>query len=186
MVKREVLSIYTDNKTNLIFDARTDNVREQNSHNFRAGTDIFASKKSTFGILIDANLSDNYAETDSRTPIINQTTNETLQVLKADNTDDSNFYNLLGNLNYRYEDTLGRSFNVDFDYGKYNSDRQNYQPNLYFNGNEAQVLSSVIYEMITPTTIDILTGQADYEQNFLKGKLAVGVKASQVKTDNSF
>ncbi len=173
-------------QNDLIFDAQSNSVREQNSHNFRVGTDFFATKNSTFGILINANLSDNYAETDSRTPIINQTTNETLQVLKADNTDDSDFYNVLGNLNYRYEDTLGRSFNVDFDYGKYDSDRQNYQPNFYYNGNETEVLSSLIYEMITPTKIDILTGKVDYEQNFLKGKLALGIKASQVKTDNTF
>jgi hypothetical protein len=179
------INLYRE-QNNFIFDAQSKSVGEQNSHNIRVGTDIFASKKSTFGVLIDANLSDNYSATDSKTPIINQTTNEKLQVLKADNTDDSEFYNLLGNLNYRYEDTLGRSFNIDLDYGKYDSKRQNYQPNIYYNGNENEVLSSVIYEMITPTQIDILTGQVDYEQNFLKGKLALGIKASQVKTDNTF
>ncbi|WP_338759342.1 outer membrane beta-barrel family protein [Bernardetia sp. ABR2-2B] len=173
-------------QNDLIFDAQSETLRDRNSHNFRAGTDIFASEKSTFGVLVTANLSDNYSETDTDTPISRQDTGETLQVLKADNTNDSEFYNLLGNLNYRYEDTLGHSFNVDLDYGKYDAKSDSYQPNLYYNANETEVLSSVIFEMIAPTTIDILTGKIDYEQNFLKGKLALGVKASQVKTDNTF
>jgi iron complex outermembrane recepter protein len=48
------------------------------------------------------------------------------------------------------------------------------------------VLFSRIYRMVTPTEIGIFSAKADYEQDFLKGKLGAGVKFSVVATDNIF
>ncbi|WP_027003812.1 TonB-dependent receptor [Hugenholtzia roseola] len=173
-------------QSNFIFDAQSTAIDRENSHNLRLGTDVFASKRSTFGVLLNANFSDRGFDNQAETPILVQNTKEILQILKADNTDDRRFSNLLGNLNYRYEDTTGRSFNVDFDLGRYDSDRTNYQPNFYYDATGTTLISQSIFEMITPTRIDLLSFKADYEQNFLKGKLGVGIKTSSVKTDNTF
>ena len=81
---------------------------------------------------------------------------------------------------------LGVSLNVDLDYGKYNSDRVAFQPNIYLDGTETQVISERITRQLTPIDIDILTGLLDYEQNFLGGKLGLGFKLSRVDTDNVF
>ena len=40
--------------------------------------------------------------------------------------------------------------------------------------------------MYTPNAVDILSAKTDYEQNFGKGKLALGAKISRVSTDNTF
>ncbi|AFM03753.1 outer membrane receptor protein [Bernardetia litoralis DSM 6794] len=173
-------------QNNFIFDVHSEGLRDEKSHNFKLGTDIFASNKSTFGVLLNGNLGNTDFDNDSRTLISSQSTNEISQVLVAQSLNKSDFYNLIGNLNYRYEDTTGHTLNVDLDYGQYKNDGKTYQPNYYYDGNEQALLSSLIYEMITPTTIDIFTFKTDYEQNFLKGKLGLGIKSSIVNTDNTF
>lgn len=173
-------------QNNFIFDNKSTTLMDQTSHNVKLGTDVFASKKSTFGVLIDGNFSNMDINTTSRTPISNQTTNEISQILVAESLNQRDFYNVLGNLNYRYEDTTGHTFNVDLDYGQYKNDGQANQPNLYYGANEQDLISSLIYQMVMPVKIDIATFKADYEQNFLKGKLGLGVKSSMVSTDNTF
>jgi hypothetical protein len=42
-------------------------------------------------------------------------------------------------LNYRFADTLGHTLNADFDYGKIQRKRDNFQPNTYYNGDETMV-----------------------------------------------
>ncbi|WP_291723653.1 TonB-dependent receptor [Bernardetia sp.] len=173
-------------QNDFIFDNRATTIIDQSSHNVKLGTDFFASKKSTFGVLINGNFSNMDINTTARTPISNQSTGEMLQVLQAESMNQRDFYNVLGNLNYRYEDTTGHTFNVDLDYGQYKNDGKTYQPNLYYGANEQDLISSVIYEMVLPVNIDIATFKMDYEQNFLKGKLGVGIKSSMVNTDNTF
>lgn len=170
----------------LIFDARDKSLDERNSHNIKLGTDLFATTKSTFGVLVTANFSDGSFKTNSRTPIMTQGTKEVTQILRASGNNLSNLYNVLGNLNYRYEDTTGHTLNIDLDYGQYKDEASNYQPNSYYDASEENILSQFIYKMVTPTKIDIATFKADYEQNFLKGKLGLGVKTSMVNTDNTF
>ncbi len=107
-------------------------------------------------------------------------------ILIALNQTQNTSYNINSNLNYRYADTLGYSINVDLDYGRYNSERDAFQPNTYFNGNGEQMLSERITFQDTPIDIDIATAKVDYEQNFLKGKLGLGFKLSYITTDNTF
>lgn len=173
-------------QNNTIFDARTESQRYNNSNNARFGFDYYANKKSTFGIIISGNFNDGISDSDSRTPItpLGNTTPD--QVLVAGSDTRSDVSNLYGNVNYKYKDKKGYSLNVDLDMGRYNSDRSNLQPNTYFDGTETVVLSEVINYMITPITIDLLTSKVDYEQNFLKGKLGLGVKFSKIKTENQF
>ena len=40
--------------------------------------------------------------------------------------------------------------------------------------------------MLSPAQININSIKADYEQNFMKGKLGIGAKSAWVKTDNDF
>ena len=114
------------------------------------------------------------------------TENAPNQVLVAQSISDYDSKNVYLNTNYRFADTLGHVFNVDADYGYYDSKRLNDQPNTYFNGSETIKLYERIYQMNTPTNISILTFKTDYEQNFLKGKLGIGFKLSHVRTDNTF
>lgn len=168
------------------FDARTRSVYDQNSNNIKLGYDKYVGNKSTIGVIFNGNFNNGFGENNSRTPIYPVGSNAFDSVLVADNRTSNKSYNINGNLNYKYADTLGRSLNIDLDYGKYDSDRNAFQPNRYFNGDETVVLSENITRQETPIVINILTAKADYEQNFLSGKLGVGFKFSSVKTDNIF
>jgi outer membrane receptor protein involved in Fe transport len=169
-----------------VFDAKTFTENQYNSNNFRLGYDLFANAKNTFGVIVNGNLNNRNTKNNSRTPIAGLNSNTLDSVLIANNKSEGNANNYNINLNYRFADTLGRSLNLDADYGNFNSNRAIYQPNFYFNNTESQILSSRITQQITPTNINIATFKADYEQNLYKGKLALGLKLSYVFTDNNF
>ncbi|WP_109434625.1 TonB-dependent receptor domain-containing protein [Aquimarina sp. AU119] len=173
-------------QNNTIFDAKSETVNDNNSNNLKLGYDYFANKKSTFGIILTGNFNNVISDTDSRTPIIRQGNSNPEQVLIAGSDSDTQTSNLYANANYRYSDTLGYSMNIDLDYGQYNNDRTNLQPNQYFNGDETELQSETTNFFSTPIDITIFTSKADYEQNFLKGKLGLGIKYSNINTENGF
>ncbi len=173
-------------QVNTIFDQKSVFVRDGLGQNVKAGLDYFIDSKSTFGVIINGNFNDNSNKNNSRTPISPIGTAIVEQVLIADNDSFTNSENLYLNSNYKYSDTRGRVLNVDFDLGKYDSDRSSFQPNYYKNSDETQILFQNIYRMNTPTAINLLSSQIDYEQNLWKGKFSVGVKFSKVTTDNTF
>ena len=168
------------------FDARTTSIYDRNSNNIKLGYDFYANEKHTIGAIFNGNFNNGFNTDDSRTPIRPAAVQQVDSVLVALNQTDNTSYNINGNINYQYADTLGHSLNVDMDYGRYNSDRNAFQPNRYFDGTETFVLSETITFQETPIDITIATAKLDYEQNFLKGKLGVGVKLSYVDTDNTF
>ena len=169
-----------------IFDQKSETVIDARNNNVKVGLDYFISNKSTFGVILNGNFNANAMTTDSRTPIIPMETGLINQVLVANNLSDSKNYNVYLNSNYKYADTLGHELSIDLDFGKYGNERQSFQPNFYKNGSETITLLERIYRMKTPTLIDIFSTKVDYEQRFLKGKLGLGLKFSQVKTDNTF
>ncbi|NNF19789.1 MAG: TonB-dependent receptor, partial [Flavobacteriaceae bacterium] len=168
------------------FDARTSSIIDRNANNLKLGYDLYASGKSTLGVLLNGNFINIYRERYSRTPIypVGQTSFDS--VLVANSINKFKSYNLDANLNYRYADTLGYELNIDLDYGRYGSERTTFLPNRYFNGDETEVISENITFQDTPIDIDIATVRLDYEQPFLKGVLAAGFKLSLVTTSNVF
>ncbi|MEM7485547.1 MAG: TonB-dependent receptor [Bacteroidota bacterium] len=168
------------------FGARTSSIIDRNSNNIKLGYDLYASKKSTFGAIFDGNFNNNFSENNSRTPIrpLNATTNDS--VLVSDSKTSNTSYNINANLNYRYADTLGYTVNIDIDYGRYSSDRDASQPNIYFDGSETSIIRQNPTSQNTPIDISIATFKTDYEQNLFKGSLGLGVKISYIDTDNTF
>ncbi|MBL7741266.1 MAG: TonB-dependent receptor [Chitinophagaceae bacterium] len=170
-----------------IFDGTTTMTFRNNSHGFKGGIDYFATNKSTFGILVNGNIAENEFASDSRTPIIYEPTGVADRLLFANNRNDMKRDNLNFNLNYRYADTAGRELNIDADYGLFRINSNQLQPNYYYTASAPSTfLSSAIYRFIAPTDIDIYTLKADYEQNYKKGRLGLGVKTSVISTKNNF
>ncbi|MGC1473897.1 MAG: TonB-dependent receptor [Psychroserpens sp.] len=174
----------TQNGTN--FDAQTESVYDFNSNNLRLGMDYYRNSKSTFGIILNGNFNNTFGNTDTRTPITPQNAINPTQILVSESNSKTKTSNIYTNLNYRYKDTLGHVLNIDIDYGNYYSDRQNLQPNRYFNATETEIISENSIFFDTPISILIYSGQIDYEQNLFNGTLGAGAKFSQVNTDNSF
>ncbi len=168
------------------FDARTTSVYDRNTNNIKLGYDYYVNSKHTIGAIFNGNFNNSFNTNNTRTPIREGNAIENDSVLVALNQTQNTSYNINGNLNYRYADTLGYSINVDLDLGRYNSERDAFQPNTYFNGDETLVFSERITFQDTPIDIDIATIKADYEQPFLKGSLGLGVKLSYITTNNAF
>lgn len=155
------------------------------SHNVKAGADYFLSSRHTIGVMMNGNYSNNDFSNISNTRISYEPNNAFIKTLVADNSstgsrDQSNF-----NINYRYADTSGRTFNMDADYGLFRIRNDQMQPNFYYDPTGSPI-DTRIYNMISPTDIDIYTFKTDYEQNFKKGRLSAGAKVSYVESVNDF
>lgn len=156
------------------------------THGFKAGLDYFLNSKQTIGVMVNGNFNKNTFENYGVTPISYLPTGIIDRILVADNSSHGQRNNMNFNANYRYADTSGRELNMDADYGFYNLDNNQFQPNYYYDPTGTTIESSRIYNMIAPSDIDIYTFKTDYEQNLKKGRLGLGAKLSYVKSGNDF
>ena len=169
-----------------LFDQKGIMTFRNKSHGFKAGLDYFINSRQTIGLMVNGNLNKNRFSNYGRTPISYIPTGVVDRILVADNSSNGERKNMNFNMNYRYADTSGRELNMDADYGFYNLDNNQFQPNYYFDPTGTNIQSSRIYNMIAPTDIDIYTFKTDYEQNLKKGRLGIGAKIAYVKSGNDF
>ncbi|MFI5185867.1 MAG: outer membrane beta-barrel family protein, partial [Chitinophagales bacterium] len=154
--------------------------------NFKIGADYFINRKNTIGVMVNGILVDPISTSYSKTFISNATTTTVDRILVAGNDTKLKRHNANINLNYNYSDPKGTSLVVNLDRGAYDLNSDQLQPNDYYDASGQTKLSSVIYHMVSPAQININSIKADYEQNFMKGKLGFGTKSAWVKTDNDF
>jgi iron complex outermembrane receptor protein len=155
-------------------------------HNFKTGVDFFINKKSTFGVVVNGNVSASNIITEGPMKIIYKPTGVVNRLLLANGDNETTRSNVNFNLNYRYAVTGGSELNIDADYGFFNLRTHQLQPNEYYDGTTNAKLNSNIYRTVSPTDIDIFALKADYEQNYKKGRLGYGGKIGYVGTDNDF
>ncbi len=162
------------------------NESDWQGYGYRLGMDYFLNEKNTLGFLING--SDNSNDWDSRSTtrmgrigIADIDSLLIAQSMQSSSSNDNNF-----NLNYRYDDRKGTSFNVDLDYGLFSKEQSEYQPNMYTDPSQSLILNESINSTNSPTDIDIYTGKVDYETAGLGGAIGLGLKHAQVKTDNTF
>ncbi|TCJ18769.1 TonB-dependent receptor [Flaviaesturariibacter flavus] len=168
-----------------IFDQKGRNVFTNNSHGFKAGADYTINKRHSVGVLVNGNLAAPQIAMESRTPIISKATGVTDRILTAQSNSEVRRNNINANANYNYNGTKGQSLVLNADYGWYDNNTDQRQPNVYWTPDGSK-LSSAEYRFITPTRIDIASLKADWEQNFAKGKLGFGGKTAYTSTDNDF
>jgi iron complex outermembrane receptor protein len=155
------------------------------SHNVKAGLDYFINDKHTIGFMMNGNYSSGSSTNTGNTEISYKPTAELIKTLVASNNIASTRDQTNVNLNYRFADTSGKSLNLDADYGIFRIRTNQLQPNFYFDPSGTP-LDSRIYNMISPTDINISTVKADYEQNYKQGRLSAGAKVAYVKSLNHF
>ncbi|MEO7766873.1 MAG: outer membrane beta-barrel protein, partial [Ferruginibacter sp.] len=156
------------------------------SHNFKVGADYFIDAKNTIGVIVNGTISDPTINNRGVTPITYLPSKTVNRILVADNSSVQKRNNLNFNLNYSYTVPNGKSLVVNADHGYYDINSNQFQPNYYFDATGQIPINSVIYRMIAPTTINISSLKADWEQPFKKGTLGFGGKAAYVKTNNDF
>lgn len=169
-----------------VYDQKTTNFNDNKDGNIKFGVDYTIDNKNTIGVMINGNFSDNNWSSSGKTFISPKNAKLPLQILTASNNVPGSRRNTNFNINYRYADTTGRELNIDADKGYFRGRSNSLQPNIYSNAKTGKVLRERIFANNTPINIDINTAKADYEQNFLSGKLGMGAKYASIKTDNVF
>ena len=168
------------------FTQRTIGLGRNQSHGFKAGMDYYANSRHTFGIMVNGNMGESEFLNNNRTEIGYVPSGVVDRLLLANNRSQSERENINFNANYRFADTSGHELNIDADYGFYNSNNNQLQPNNIYKASDNTLKEQENYNMLTPSQIDIYSFKADYEQAFKKGKLGIGTKISFVETDNTF
>jgi iron complex outermembrane recepter protein len=159
---------------------------KNNTHGFKAGIDYFINAKSTLGAVVSGNVANNSFNTSGPMYFTYMPTGQLVRILKATNTNEMDRNNVNTNINYRWALPSGKELNLDGDYGFFRIRSNQFQPNYYYQADGVTEISRVIYNMISPTDIDIFSFKADYEQNYKGGRLGIGGKVGIVNTDNDF
>ncbi|WP_199118217.1 TonB-dependent receptor [Pedobacter sp. ASV28] len=166
------------------YNSFTDDIDKRKKMGSRLGADFAIDKNHTIGILLNGNFIFGGGITDTRTDIGLAQTNNVDQTLTAINDyyyQKTQRYNV--NLNYKYEDTLGRVVNVDADYGDFTKGSGNLQSNKYTTADHV-ILSDNLYRSVNAIDIGLRAIKVDYTTNLWKGKLETGAKYSSVSADN--
>jgi len=168
------------------FDGNSTRIWDGQSHNLKLGLDFFPTKGHTIGVLFNGNVSNGSSESNSETPIGSIIAGVADSMLVASSTGDDVSTNSNINLNYQFERSKSESWNIDLDYGIYNSEDDEYQPNSYTDINGENVFSVFNFGNETATDIGIFTAKLDHERKLGKGKFETGLKTAFVTTDNVF
>ena len=159
---------------------------ESNSFNGKLGLDYFASKNTTFGIVVTGFSSDRNNNNRNVTDIFSSAGSLNSQT-RAFSTGKQDWKNFSTNLNFRQAlDTSGSELTSDLDYISYDSRNHTSMINSYFDdsGNSINKADTLLGAL--PQNIKIYSGKLDYLKPLKKGaRFEAGIKSSIVKTDNN-
>ena len=173
-------------QNNLLIDETTRFTRNSENNNYRIGMDFFLSEAHTIGFLVGGITNDIVSTTNTRNILSTQLNpNQIDSILVANNQNFGDRDQNTFNVNYKFQNK-NSLINIDADYGRFRNNSNLFQPNIYFDATEENILSEEINSFITPTDIDILTFKFDYETKLAGGRLGLGSKLSRVITDNTF
>jgi hypothetical protein len=169
-----------------LFDQHSNVVGRTDAHNYKTGLDYYINKKQTVAVMLNGGFATIDVSTHSYTPISYIPTGQVQRILAAGGENHMSRKNLNTNFNYSYIDGTKKSLVLNADLGYYNIDGDQLQPNIYFDATGQNEIGRVIYNMLSPSVINLHSFKGDYEQDFKKGKLGFGAKFSWVTTTNDF
>ena len=167
--------------------AQLSQLRDMNeSFNAKIGMDYFASKRTTFGIVLSGfnnpgsfkNNSDVFISDPGMIPV-----SET----RASTANAQRWKNFSTNLNFRHEfDSTGREITADLDYLTYDNGNTLNLVNAYYSPDGMPILMPDTLLGFLPQNITIYSAKVDYVHPLKNGaKLEAGLKTSFVNTDNN-
>jgi len=171
-------------QNDIFFDQKTYSLYKDQSHYGKAGIDISINDKNTLGISLNTNLANNISDSHGSTPIGSVALGAGIDsTLEASSISDGYRNNYGANVNYQWKGENDKELTLDANYGIYDIDNKNFQPNRYI-GSNGILLNERNYQNNTATQIDIAVVRADYSFNWKKIKWEAGVKGTQVNTNN--
>ena len=173
-----------DKTLNAIFEQEADLNRINQNYNSKIGMDFYASKKTTFGVVLTG-FTTPASEKNYNTSFLKNRYDVVDSIVTASSTEKSDWKNGAVNLNFRRQiDSTGRELTADVDYITYKSNRdQNFVNTSYFGNWAKKFTDNLVGEL--PSLINIYTAKVDYTHPLKSGlKVETGLKTSFVKTDN--
>lgn len=168
-----------------IFDQTSYIIPTGQPQNLKAGIDLFASEKTTLGIVVGGNYNIRKTDINGFTNILNA--NGGLDSInKAENSNRDPWYNYSGNFNLKHViDKKGKEITSDVDYVKYVSRNKQNSDNYTFSPAGSQLSTPYLLRGYLPSYIDIYSARVDYVHPLKNNaKFEAGVKSSYVTTDN--
>ncbi|MDB5196528.1 MAG: hypothetical protein JWP88_899 [Flaviaesturariibacter sp.] len=175
----------TSNALENYFDQQADRIAESNSYNAKVGLDFFATKKTTFGIVLNGSSSPSSSTNESVTNISNSTKAlESVTLATVDNT--TKWRSFSTNLNFRtILDKKGKELTSDIDFLSYGSGNDQLMVNSFFDAGGNAFRKADTLQGDLPQNIKVYSGRLDYLHPLKKGaRFEAGVKSGFVKTDN--
>ncbi|WP_086593049.1 outer membrane beta-barrel family protein [Hymenobacter crusticola] len=169
-----------------IYDSPTRDTDKRSNVNATLGADYQLDDHQTLGLALSTNQRFGPGLTHTITRISPEATGQLLRTLYATNDyyfQRANRYN--ASLNYRWQDSTGRTFSAAADYGYFDGGSRNLQPNVY-RSPEGTTLSENLYRSLTQAGIDLYAFKADFQDSLGRGQLSVGTKFSDVQSDNNY
>ncbi|WP_160111293.1 TonB-dependent receptor domain-containing protein [Algoriphagus boritolerans] len=155
-----------------------------NRHAFQTGIDFNISPKSVIGFLANGSFLDGSLDIADRATFASSSGIDGLLMAESNNlvtrTD------LSFNLNYRFQNENGTFFNVDADYAYFDNSLNNRQPNQILDPSGSTIITENLYITNAPTVIDIKSIKADTEFALGQGNLSLGMKFTDIQSDNTF
>ncbi len=183
-IQRNIL----DNNSNVIkniFDQQAERINEGNSYNAKVGLDFFATKKTTFGIVLNSTTSPSSSNHVNTTNISNGA-KDLQSVTKATVDNTTEWKSFSTNLNFRTVlDKSGKELTSDIDFLTYGSGTDQYMVNSYKDaaGSAFKKADTLMGDL--PQDIQVYSARVDYLHPLKKGsKFEAGIKSSFVRTDN--
>ena len=177
---------YKDEQENTrsFFEQNTYIRRKDNAFSGRVGVDFYQDEKNTWGVQFNGQLNNGTQHNDNTSNLLNAG-RQTDSVIKALNTEKTDFRNAGVNLNYKHRfDKAGHEWTTDLDYIQYRTSSDQ----LFFNTTylpDGTVSRRDQLEGALPSSIYIYSLKTDYTKPLSTGfVLAAGLKTSYIKTDN--
>lgn len=153
---------------------------------YTIGTDFYASKRSTFGLMLKGYNSPVDAQVTSRSGTINSFGDQTGSVTGFNPQKSGNgTYNI--NINYSLAiDTIGQKLSMDADYVHSSSFMDQTYTNTYFNADGSAIGNPVLLRSSVPVNYNIKSIKADYVLPLAnRWKAEAGLKSSFVSTNSN-
>ncbi|MGC4103742.1 TonB-dependent receptor domain-containing protein [Ferruginibacter sp.] len=169
-----------------IFNQVTDRIGAGNAYAAKFGADFFASKRTTFGTVVNLSAREITFNNPNITNISNAA-KELESVTNAFVNTKSDWKSINANLNFRrILDGKGKELTSDIDFVKHSTDNDLFMVNSYTNAAGDAISKADTLTGLLPQEIDVYSAKADYLHPLKKdARFEAGIKTSIVRTDNN-
>jgi hypothetical protein len=181
-------NIYNSNTGALqnVFAQENHRIMTGNSSSAKVGVDFFATKKTTFGAVVNLNVRPTSTINPTTTRISNASKSlQGVTTAMLDSEGDWKSFNT--NLNFRHLlDTKGKELTADIDYVKYGSTNEQFMVNSYADAVGNKLSKSDTLRGHLPQDLQLYSARIDYLRPLKKGaRFEAGIKSGVVRTDNN-